>query len=180
MARNKCIIIINNTYVHIHARMNAHLSAKIRSWAHAHKCIHARTHSTHPYYHIHMMYFPHTHAYIYACVSGSSVSTYFRIFAYIRLVAGASRSNCGSTSFEMRLSNDGDGDATTICKEAHVLPPIPTKKKQFLNGWECAISDAVSHCARGYHLWHARCAASRNRPVAQPGELVCGRLYSPI
>ena len=136
---------------------------------------HTHTHSTHPYYHIfHMMYIPHTHAYTRAFLDLPYSALLEDL--HIRLVAGASRPNCGSTSFDLPLSHDGDGNATTICTEWHVRSPIPTKKPQFLNGWECAISDAVSHCMRGYHLWHARCAASRNRPVAQPGELVCGRL----
>ncbi len=38
------------------------------------------------------------------------------------------------------------------------------------------ISDAVSHSVGGYWA-DLRCSASRKRPVAQPGELVCGRLY---
>ena len=141
---------MNNTYVHIHARMNTHLPAKIRSWAHAHKCIHARKQSTHPYYHIHMMYIPHTHASTRAFLDIPYPALLEDL--HIRLVAGARRSNCGSTSFDMPLSHDVDGDATTICTEAHVRSPIPTKKTQFLNGWECAMSDAVSHCVRAYHL----------------------------
>ena len=86
--------------------------------------MHTRTHTQHtpilPYSHdVHP-----TYTRTYTCVSGSSVSSSFRRFAYTPCRWRQSiQLRSGSTSFDIPLSHDSDGDATESESEMFLFDP---------------------------------------------------------